>query len=70
VHGLGLNRKQKGEKEDDRWGRDVIEKDKGKERLVAGTRGDAEGGRRVYRNAETWDLVSWDEAACRAATRS
>jgi hypothetical protein len=30
VHGLGLNRKRKGGKEDDSWGRDVIEKNQGK----------------------------------------
>jgi hypothetical protein len=35
VHGLGLNRKRKGKEEDDRWGRDVTQKDQGEERLAA-----------------------------------
>jgi hypothetical protein len=36
------------------WGREAI--------------GEKEG-RMIYRNAETWDLASWDEAAHRAGTR-
>jgi hypothetical protein len=58
----------KGEKEDDRWGHDVMEKDQGKERLAAGTRGDADGGRRGASSRESWGRLG--PATCGAASAS
>jgi hypothetical protein len=50
----------KGGKEDDRWGRDVIEKDQGKERLAIGTRGNAEGGHKGASSRESWEARAGD----------
>jgi hypothetical protein len=56
-------------KGNDRWGRDAIEKNQGKERLAAGTRGAAERGRKGASSRESWGRLgpaTWaPETRCR-----